>query len=327
VTSRRRGFTLIELLVVIAIMAILVALLLPAVQQAREAARRANCKNNLRQISFALQSYYVSFETFPPGVVNETGPIAHQSQGYHHSWPAALLPYLDQSILADMIDPQVSIYDPVNLEARKYVVPVFLCPSDSAASRSDVGTLNVGLTNFAGCHDGRPVPIDKTNHGVLFLNSAVKYEDIYDGSSYTIAVAEMKRDPGDLGWASGTRSSLRNTGTRINQTPEGSRYYNDLQAKSAAEATAESVPDIDVSIAPESAELGGIDESAPRPPAPPKPVPFASDPGGFGSFHVGGAQFLLADGSIRFISENIDVDLYRRLGERADGVRTQQDEF
>ncbi len=178
-TSRRRGFTLIELLVVIAIMAILVALLLPAVQQAREAARRANCKNNLRQIGFALQSYYVSFETFPPGVVNETGPIAHQAQGYHHGWSAVLLPYLEQSILADMIDPRVSIYDPANLEARKYVVPVFLCPTDSAASRSDVGTLNVGLTNYAGCHDGRPVPIDKTNHGILFLNSAVKYEDIY----------------------------------------------------------------------------------------------------------------------------------------------------
>ncbi|MCA9099277.1 MAG: DUF1559 domain-containing protein, partial [Planctomycetaceae bacterium] len=109
VVHRRAGFTLIELLVVIAIMAILVALLLPAVQQAREAARRMSCKNNLRQIGLALQNYYDAHTLFPPGCVNSTGPIVQRPVGYHHSWIVSLLPYLDQPLLAEAIVPDESI--------------------------------------------------------------------------------------------------------------------------------------------------------------------------------------------------------------------------
>src|SRR5215469_2590915 len=90
--ARPRGFTLIELLVVIAIIAVLIALLLPAVQSAREAARRAQCTNNLMQLAIALQNYEGSYEAFPPGVVNETGPILDQPKGYHVGWLVRLLP-------------------------------------------------------------------------------------------------------------------------------------------------------------------------------------------------------------------------------------------
>src|ERR1700754_2067028 len=95
-TLKARAFTLIELLVVIAIIAILIALLLPAVQQAREAARRTQCKNNLMQLGIALHNYQMAFEPPPPGVVNSTGPVLNSPSGYHMGWIAQILPYIEQ---------------------------------------------------------------------------------------------------------------------------------------------------------------------------------------------------------------------------------------
>ena len=92
---RRHGFTLIELLVVISIIAVLISLLLPAVQSAREAARRAQCLNNLMQLAIALQNYESSHEMFPPGVVSETGPVLDQPTGYHFGWLVRILPYCE----------------------------------------------------------------------------------------------------------------------------------------------------------------------------------------------------------------------------------------
>lgn len=337
--QKKSGFTLIELLVVIAIMAVLIALLLPAVQQAREAARRSQCKSNLQQIGFALHSYYNSHETLPPGVVNATNPIRQTAEGYHHGWLVALLPYIDQPLLSQAIDPVLSIYDDANLEFRKVRVAVYLCPTDPAAERANDQNQNVALSSYCGNHHHTLGAIDTNNHGVLFLNSRVRYKDIYDGSSSTIMAGEAKRSSEDLGWSSGTRATLRNGGIPLNQTPEGSRYYNDLGANPATEFAqnleanqkSESAMGGDGggisygaetnNIAEMSESMSGPSEVAapPRPPRPALPTNLSSDPGGFGSHHRGGAQFLLCDGSVSFLSENIDPATYRHLLDRADG--------
>lgn len=296
-----RGFTLIELLVVIAIMAILVALLLPAVQQAREAARRTQCRVHQSQIGLALQNYHLAYGTLPPGSINATGPIRSEPVGYHHGWYTMLLPYLDEKVLYGTIDPTVDIYDPKHDLPRTTVLPLLLCPSDPAtrvSARSD--SVAAALTNYAGNHHPVEAPIDVTNHGVLFLNSHVRFEDVLDGSSHTIFVGEFQRNADDLGWASGTRSSLRNGGLTINLSPTGSPYYNDPTW----------VPD------------SGDDEQADVPAGAAEPD--SGDPAlkvhGFGSWHAGGAMFCVGDGSVRFMSENISPDIYRQLLDRADGA-------
>ncbi len=128
--QRRRGFTFIELLVVIAIISILVALLLPAVQQAREAARRTVCKSQLMQLGIALQNYHDAFEMFPAGTVNPTGPVISEPSGYHRSWIIAILPYLEQRALAEQFHEALRVYDPSNDAARAHVLEVLRCPSD-----------------------------------------------------------------------------------------------------------------------------------------------------------------------------------------------------
>ena len=302
---RSRGFTLIELLVVIAIMAILIALLLPAVQQAREAARRTQCKNNLLQINLALQNYHQAHEVLPPGSVNATGPIENVPDGFHHSWYTSLLPYLDEQPVFKNIDPDLSIYDPAQSVARGAVLEVLLCPSDPGATLSShSGDSPSALTNFAGAHHPVEAPIDVTNHGVLFLNSRVRMSDVADGISHTIFVGEFKRAGDDLGWASGTRASLRNGGLAINQTPGGSPYYNDPGAAPADPAVWAAGSTFDESIDPAT----------------------RNDPallvGGFGSHHAGGAHFALGDGSVRFCSENMNLPVYEQLLDRADGTVT-----
>ena len=130
----QRGFTLIELLVVIAIIAILIGLLLPAVQQAREAARRTQCRNHLKQLGLALHNYHDTFRLFPPGYMsrfdatgNDTGP------GW--GWVSCLLPQLEQSNLYNQINVNVGIEDATNVAVRVQKLPTLLCPSDTAPDR------------------------------------------------------------------------------------------------------------------------------------------------------------------------------------------------
>jgi prepilin-type N-terminal cleavage/methylation domain-containing protein len=273
------GFTLVELLVVIAIIGVLVAMAIPAVQSSREIGRRAICQANLGRIMLALQSYEDAFESLPPGVVNPTGPIRNEAVGLHQGWLIQMLPYLDESAAYRMIDFSKSVYAAENAEVRELSPAVFLCPSERKDDR--------GKSNFAGCHHDVEAPIAADNMGVLFLNSHIHRDDLVDGASYTIFVSEKRIEMGDLGWMSGTRATLRNTG-----------------------------------LGPNAVATINAAESNSPPPAEPTEAQLLHV-GGFGSAHSGGVYVGFGDASVRFVADEIDLTLWHRLGNRADGGVTQ----
>src|SRR5689334_2532117 len=226
---RRAGFTLIELLVVIAIIGVLIALLLPAVQAAREAARRTQCANNLMQLSIALQNYQSAHEVLPPGVVDVAGPIRNVGKGYHFGWVPQVLPYIEEGNVQNHLNFKVGVYHPANDTARAVQIRTLMCPSDPGSFSSGGPPAGTALpggmpaagpptgSSYAGCYHDIEAPINTNNAGVLFLNSRIRDEDVKDGLSNTIFLGEHVADSNSLGWASGTSSTLRNTGT----TPGG----------------------------------------------------------------------------------------------------------
>jgi prepilin-type N-terminal cleavage/methylation domain-containing protein len=274
--SHRPAFTLVELLVVIAIIGILVGLLLPAVQAAREAARRCSCMNNVAQIGLALHHHEFSTEHLPAGVINPDGPIRSEAMGQHVSWVVQILPFIEQPAIYKNFYQDAGAYAPENQGACSQHISTMLCPSNpGVGERSNAPA--VGRSDYAGCHHDSEVAIHEDNNGLLFLNSKVRYSQIEDGSSQTILIGEILGTPNNLGWASGTRSTLRNTGQVLNSDralagkPKFTEEENSLKV------------------------------------------------GGFGSFHAGGALFGFADGSTRFISDNIQPELYRKYAHRSDG--------
>jgi len=310
--GRLRAFTLIELLVVIAIISVLVAMLLPAVQASREAARRLQCVNNLMQIGIAAKNYENAHESLPSGVVNPTGPILSTPAGYHFNWVSQLLPFLDARPVYNRLNFGVGVYQPENGSARTVLLNVLLCPSSGGPTRMERTGPNppVGgdpaLTSYAACHHDVEAPIDAKNHGVFYLNSRVRYEDIEDGASHTIFFGEKAAKANELGWASGTRATLRNTGTPIAGTFRG------LTPPPLADPG-----------------NGGTDPAVPAGPAgTPKP---AEDPaalvGGFGSRHPGGSNFGFGDGSVRFLKASISPRILQLLGNRSDGELLSDDQF
>ncbi|MEI8381320.1 MAG: DUF1559 domain-containing protein [Planctomycetota bacterium] len=290
----RHGFTLIELLVVIAIIAVLIALLLPAVQQAREAARRTQCKNNLSQIGLALHNYLMTHQTLPPGTQNPTGPITSVEGGGHHmGWITQILPFLDQSAAANKIDFNQSVYAEQNRRVRKHLIPALVCPSDWGPQR---GENEVSKTNYCGIHNDYETQIDVKQNGVLFLNSSVRTMQVPDGLSNTLFIAETRfgtQSKSDLGWMSGTSATLRNPVIWLNQsTPDAAPNY---QIHAAPERVASGMPN---------------SQNATEPPE------FV---GGFSSWHTGGYHTMIGDGSVRFISTNINETVLRNLAHKSDG--------
>jgi prepilin-type processing-associated H-X9-DG protein/prepilin-type N-terminal cleavage/methylation domain-containing protein len=288
------GFTLVELLTVIGIIAILIALLLPAIQSSREAARRLQCTKNLMQIGLALGNYASSHRVFPPGVENDKpGPISNAPVGYHFGWSVHILPQLEKAAHYRAFDFRESVYGEVNDTARNHHIETFLCPSNAWS----------GLTNYAACHHDVEAPIDADNHGVFFLNSHVSYRDLTDGPACTILVGEIIGSQSPLGWAVGTSSSLRNTGSPINA----------MLGRNATSIRA----------------LGGTGMLTPSALA--DEIKAGQLPavavGGFSSQHGGGANFLFGDGSVRFLDEKINPAVYRSLGHRNDGNLVSDDEF
>ena len=285
---RHAGFTLIELLVVIAIIAVLIALLLPAVQQARESARRHQCQNNLMQLGLALHDYHLAHRVFPPGSVNLTGPIDNGKAGYKHGWIIQLLPYLDEVNLSKAINPNLGVYEQTQIDYTRMSPDGLRCPSSPKQAADTWG-------DYAGCHNDVEAPINGDDNGMLFLNSSVRLDDVVDGQQYTLFAGEI-RDSGQ--WAVGSRMSLRNTGTRIDTRTE-------MQNLRKPGLTLPEIPRGAVQV---DTGVPAVAEPDPR-----------TSVGGFGSFHTGGANFLLVDGGVRFIGSSVDSGVYQRLGSRRDG--------
>jgi prepilin-type processing-associated H-X9-DG protein len=252
--------------------------LLPAVQAAREAARRMQCTNNLTQLSLAVQGYEGAYRHYPAGTMNEAGPIRSVAEGYHHNWLSRLLPFMEEQNTYQHIDLIAGVYDDKNKPVREVQVSLHGCPSDPGAYSGQ------NSTSYAGCHHDVSAPIDADNNGAFFLNSWLAYDDISDGASHTIFIGEKLSDRDrDLGWMSGTRWTLRNTGVALNLDKP---YYWRTQQSGERED------------------------------------PGLSDPlyvGGFGSFHPGGGMFAFGDGHVGFLAETIIDDVYQQLGHRADG--------
>jgi prepilin-type N-terminal cleavage/methylation domain-containing protein/prepilin-type processing-associated H-X9-DG protein len=284
----KRAFTLIELLVVIAIIAILIALLLPAVQQAREAARRSQCKNNLKQLGLALHNYHDAFNMFPPG--QNTGNLGGVTYGTGFSWGAMILPFMDQANLYNQLNFSQGIWQGTN----KVVIPTFppipavFCPSDATRLKNrnnglastDVNYLaNVPTNSYYGSTGPYNTWSDSTNlnlsGGFFHIDTAPMstMASFKDGTSNTIAVGEKAYSV----WTGGSWLGHYSSGTSPAAPTTGANASRDWFLSYAVYPITNQY------------QTGMTGQS----------VRFSSE-------HVGGAQFVFADGSVRFISENIN---------------------
>lgn len=308
--NRRTAFTLVELLVVIAIIGVLVALLLPAVQAAREAARRMSCGNNLTQLIIAVHNYEMAHSVYPPGTIDAKGPIVNAPIGYHHNWIIQILPYVEQKNTWRAIDPKVGVYHPKNAPVANVPFPTLHCPSSAAPQ--------TGFSDYAGSHHDAEKAIDAKDNGVFFLNSRVRYDDVEDGSSHTIFLGEKLTDGWEISWLSGTRATLRNAGTAINSLTYRDGLPRAGNPGDPLPPPLDFVPEIDEPPAPADNPLGEVPaaEGAAKTgtgvgPGNPGWV------GGFGSDHPAGAMFAFGDGHVSFVRRGSTV--LPQLAHRSDG--------
>lgn len=203
----KRGFTLIELLVVIAIIAVLIALLLPAVQQAREAARRSQCRNNLKQLGLAMHNYHDTMSTFPPGGIGQnlwSADPSSTNSANRACWMQQILPYIDQAPLYNLISPY---FDGKNSGGNtatwlwpgtKTVIPVLMCPSDPAGPKQNTYTIPLGFQgNYVANAGSSHFNLNNGNilDGMFYAQSRVRSRDLLDGSSNTLMMSELILQP------------------------------------------------------------------------------------------------------------------------------------
>ncbi len=299
----RTAFTLIELLVVIAIIAILIALLLPAVQQAREAARRTQCRNNLKQIGLAMHNYESSMRVFPPSSTSGFGRGAWNYPGtgpsdpaiHLHSFASLILPYIDGANVHNNIQYNVSSLAPMNRDVASQVLPFYRCPSFTGNdfSADPLYTTTVGSNRFAirnyvamGARTALGLSGAIPADGVLFPGSRTGFRDITDGTSNTVMITETREQNAAV-WIVGTTASV------------AARWVNVMAPPMFAGNTN--------AINYEPYFPGGV---------------FPNSIGqrfGPSSFHTGGAHHLLCDGSVRFLSQNLDAAVYDSLITRNGG--------
>ncbi|MBI1249680.1 DUF1559 domain-containing protein [bacterium] len=301
---RRRAFTLVELLVVIAIIGVLIALLLPAVQQAREAARRSSCRNNMKQVGLALHNYHDVFGEFPSGF-----------NGLEMLWTASILPQLEQNNIYDTLIFTESgagnwNHDgSPNERACGTVVNVYRCPSMAVPEHID----NSGIPgrvpiSYRGVASSQAVSDDLSTipssslpqvalemqdlNGTLYGGSHIRFADITDGTTNTVVVGESWTNPSYV--KDGQGMDYWQFGCP--QSGGWDPIPGDKGGTEYSEGVGSTWPKINAHLDP--TQPGVIMELA------------------FGSYHPGGAQFTLGDGSVRFIAETVDIVTYRGLGSR-----------
>ncbi|MHB8969149.1 MAG: DUF1559 domain-containing protein [Pirellulaceae bacterium] len=279
--ATRRAFTLVELLVTIAIIGILVALLLPAVQAAREAARRASCKNNLRQIGLGLQNYESALGVLPPGVLGSSGGSS-QSQPLH-TWETLILNYVEQDNLQQNYDFRVRFDHPQNASAVLNRVPLYICPSMD----NEIVSNRYGPSHYAGNGGTRP----GQNDGLLYPLSRVRFAHITDGTSNTIAAGELAFQVG--GWARGAM----NTGT--GGGGGGGQGFARAVLRWWQCASSCALPGMNL---PETSCSNSCERQFQ-----------------FSSRHTGGCHFVFIDGHTQFIGDTIDLYAFRAMLTRAGG--------
>jgi prepilin-type N-terminal cleavage/methylation domain-containing protein/prepilin-type processing-associated H-X9-DG protein len=294
-TRRNHGFTLIELLVVIAIIAVLIGLLLPAVQKVREAAARLKCQNNLKQIGTAFHNYHSSYERFPAGFSSRANSLDSESLGPGWGWAAMILPYMEQDNLAKQINLNVDIAHSSHAVARTQSLALYLCPSDNPVAktftvRNDSGAAvcDVAFANYVGVGGTFEVSAyPDTNTGVMIRNKGFRVTDITDGSSNTIFVGERasKFSP-QTTWTGAVTGVL---------VPPLNPAYEEEECHILCTTNTGTVAD---NRTPNN-RLGHAEDTT--------------------SMHTGGVNFLYGDGSVRFLKQSIDARTWVALGTRAGG--------
>ncbi len=301
--KRRLALTLIELLVVLAILAVLAALLLPAVQRARESASRARCLNHLKQIGLACHSYHGVSGCFPSGyrACQSPDPLATKP-GW--GWAAYLLPYLEQQNLFHRIDLHLHIENPAN-EARRTKVPIYLCPSDPGVPdvfpiTNAEGTVlteaaPIGYGACFGSGDLDEVPGPK--EGVFYRNSSIRITDITDGTSNTILIGDRAWSHAMAPWAGAIDHAVLRGGP-----------LNPWRSSPAAVYPSANFPLVQANRINDLADRdGSLDD--------------------FFSRHTGGVNMLFADGGVRFLHQQIDRSVLLALGTRAGGEVVDESEY
>lgn len=327
----RRSFTLVELLVVIAIIGVLIALLLPAVQAARESSRRIQCANNLKQLGVALHGYADAQGTLPPGAVSKPYPAVPTTAYTFYRWSslAYLLPYIEQDSIAEELDLSVPMYvyyqlNPLNKRAMAHVISTFLCPSDAGLPVEEgLGPTNYAANAGSGIKGGTPFDTD----GLFFVNSQIKLREIADGTSRTAAFAESLL--GEVAKGGGQQDArvvyaFTLTHPLTETACQNPRAYNYSDLRGFSWASGEyrcatynhyllpNSPTLDCMAAHLFGELDVRNAAygwrAAR------------------SNHPGGVNVLLADGSVQSISDAVDLRVWRALSTRnAEDVATVPD--